>query len=111
MSEDLKSKKRKREESSAGDADGRPSAKQARSESPFKDGEDLPLALSDAHKILTVLETYVSSAPSTPPPTNQKKKKRKIKSRLPTNALKGSIQMGYSIDSFTFRPQHLRGSA
>lgn len=110
MSEDLKSKKRKREESSAGDADGRPSAKQARSESPFKDGEDLPLALSDAHKILTVLETYVSSAPSALP-YQSKTEKRKIKSRLPTNALKGSIQMGYSIDSFTFRPQHLRGSA
>jgi hypothetical protein len=56
MSDDMKSKKRKREESAAGDADGRPSAKQARSESPFMDGEDLPLAVSDAQKILTVLE-------------------------------------------------------
>jgi hypothetical protein len=56
MPADLTSKKRKREPST-GEPDGRPFSKQARSESPFRDTEDLPLSDSDAHKILTVLET------------------------------------------------------
>lgn len=55
---DLNPKKRKRE-FSADEAEGRPSAKQARSESPFRDAEDLSLSPSDAHKVLTVLEAYV----------------------------------------------------
>ncbi|CAG8740636.1 12015_t:CDS:2, partial [Acaulospora colombiana] len=44
-------------EFSTSEADGRPVAKQVRSESPFIDAEDLPLDPSDAHKILTVLST------------------------------------------------------
>ncbi|CAG7846205.1 SubName: Full=Uncharacterized protein {ECO:0000313/EMBL:CCA75231.1} [Serendipita indica DSM 11827] len=56
MSVEVQSKKRKREESIS-DADGRPLPKQARSESPFRDAEDLALSPLDAHKVLTILET------------------------------------------------------
>jgi hypothetical protein len=62
---DLNPKKRKRE-FSADDADDRPSAKQARSESPFRDAEDLSLSSSDAHKVLTVLEACVHPIESVP---------------------------------------------